>query len=64
MVDRLPEQRDFLRPGIHEFANLVDDILRRPMHFGPARVGDDAIGAEFVAAARDADIRLREIIAG
>ncbi len=34
------------------------------MDFGATRVGDDAIGAEFVAAASDADVGLGHVVAG
>ena len=64
MVDRLTEQRDFLRAGVGEHANFIDDILRRAMHLGATRVGDDAIRAEFIAAAGDADIGLRDFVGG
>ena len=62
MVDRLAEERDFARSGGDEFGDFVDDVLRRAMDFGAASVGDDAIGAEFIAAAGDADVRLGEVI--
>ena len=56
MVDGLPEERDFANAAGDEYFHFVDDVARRTMHLGAAGIGDDAIGAEFIAAAGDADI--------
>ena len=63
-ADQVGEAAAAIRPGIHILAEQDDlasaaldqltrfgnDVAPRPRDFGAARVGDDAIGAEFVAA--------------
>ncbi len=62
VVDRLAEQRDFACAGGDEFLDFFDDVFRGAMNFRAAGVGDDAVGAEFVAAAGDADVGLGNIV--
>jgi len=64
VVDGLAQQRDFKRAGIGEFGDFIDDVLRRAVNFWAAGVGDDAVGAEFITAARDADVGLCGCIGG
>src|SRR6478609_8144569 len=63
VVNRLPQERHFLDPGIDQLSHLVNDILRRSVDLGPAGEGDDTVSAVFVAAPRDPDIRLEEVVA-
>src|SRR3546814_12385775 len=56
-VDVLAEQRDFLRARIDQRLRLIDDRGERPRNLGAARIGHDAIGAEFVAAFLDGEER-------
>ena len=58
VVDGLAEQRDLAHAGVGEANHFLDDVRRRAVHFGPASVGDDAVGAELVAPASDADVGL------
>ena len=62
MIDRLPQQRDFLGARVDELSNFVDDVSRRAMHLRAARVGNDAVSAEFVTPARDAHVGLGQIV--
>ena len=56
MVDGLAEQCYFDDACICEFFAFIDNVVGWPVHFCAAGEGDDAVGAEFVAAARDAHI--------
>jgi hypothetical protein len=49
-VHVLPDQRHFAHAGIDQAFDLADDLGDRPRHFAAARIGDDAEGAELVAA--------------
>ena len=49
-VDVLADQRDLADAGVGQPLRLGDDLGDRPRHFGAARVGHDAEGAELVAA--------------
>ncbi len=49
-VDGLAEEGDLLAPLVGELPDLGDDVLGRPALLGPADAGDDAVGAELVAA--------------
>src|SRR3546814_11169442 len=49
-VDVLAEQRDLPRPARDQRPRYGDQIGKGPAGLRPARIGDDAIGAEFVAA--------------
>ena len=49
-VDVLAQQRDLAHAARHQIARLGQKPLRRTADFGPARIGDDAKGAELVAA--------------
>ena len=49
-VDVLPEQGDLARAGDGQGACLGQHLCRRSRIFGAARIGDDAKGAELVAA--------------
>jgi hypothetical protein len=53
VVDGLPQEGDLDDTVIGEALALVDDVVRRPVHLGPAREGDHAIRAELVAPAGD-----------
>jgi hypothetical protein len=64
VVDGLAEEGDFEGTGVGEFADFVDDVLWRAVDFGAAGVWDDAVGAEFVAAAGDADVGLGDVVGG
>ena len=64
VIDRLPQQRHFAHAGVGQSFDFVDNIPRRTMNLRPARVGNDAVGAEFIAAAGDADVGLRDIVVG
>jgi hypothetical protein len=64
VIDGLAEESDLRRPGVGEFADFVDDVLRGAMDFSAAGVGDDAVGAEFIAAAGDTNVSLRAVVAG
>ena len=55
-VDRLAEELDLLAAGRDQRARLAQDLARRRAALAPARVGDDAEGAELVAAALDRDV--------
>ena len=46
----LAEQDDLARAGVDQRLRFGDDVVPRPRDFGAARIGHDAIGAEFVAA--------------
>src|SRR3546814_16268669 len=48
--DVLAEQRDLARPARDQRPRLGNQIGEGPARLGAARIGDDAIGAEFVAA--------------
>ena len=56
VVDGLAQERDLDHARIGEHLDLVDDVPGRAVDLGPTGVGDDAVGAELVAAAGDADI--------
>jgi hypothetical protein len=56
VVDGLAEERDFDDACVSEFLAFINDGLRRAMDFSAAGIGHDAIGAELVAAARDAHV--------
>ena len=58
-VDGLADERDFLAALIGEDAGFGDDLLGRAALLGAAGHGDDAVGAEFVAADLDAEIGLK-----
>jgi len=58
VVDGLAKQRDFHSTGAHKPAYLLDDGLRRAVYLGAAGHRHDAKRAEFVAAPRDAYVRL------
>ena len=51
----LAEQGDFARAARRPAPGLVEDRRPRPGDFGAARIGHDAIGAEFVAAFLDGE---------
>ena len=57
-VDGLAEQGDLLDPLVGELPRLVDDRAGGPALLGAADRGDDAVGAELVAAHHDPDERL------
>ena len=57
VIDGLTQERDLDDARVGEFAAFVDDVIRRAVDFGPAREGNDAVGAELVAASRDSDVR-------
>ena len=54
-VDVLAEERDLAHALVGEARGLGDDRVDRPRDFGAARVGDDAEGAELVAAFLDGE---------
>ena len=56
VVDGLAEECDFDDTVIGELLALVHNVVGVAVDFGPASVGYDAVGTEFVAAARDADV--------
>src|SRR5690606_13715983 len=49
-VHILTEQRDLAYPACNKSARLGDQITKGPARLGAARIGNDAISAEFVAA--------------
>src|SRR5262249_21937110 len=57
-VDGLAEQGDLLAALGGQLADLGGDVLGRAALFGAADAGDDAVGAELVAADHDADVGL------
>ena len=59
VVDRLAQQRHFEYARVGELPHLLDDVLGGAVDFWPASIGDNAIRAEFVAAAGDPDVCLR-----
>ena len=56
VVDGLSEEGDFEYAGVDEFAAFVEDVIGRAVDFGATGVWDDAVGAEFIASAGDADV--------
>ena len=58
MIDGLAEEGDLQAPGGDEFAGFFEDGVGGARDFRAAGVGDDAVGAELVAAADDADVGL------
>ena len=54
-VHILPQQRDLARAAVDQRLGFIDDRAPAPADFGAARVGDYAIGAEFVAALHDGE---------
>ena len=52
-VHILAEQGDLFRPGIDQRLRFIDNRAPGPRNLGAARIGNDAIGAEFVAAFLD-----------
>ena len=55
-VDGLAEQGDFFYTVFGELAAFVNDVIDGPRAFAAADVGYDAIAAEVVAAAHDANV--------
>ena len=51
-----PSSCTSLTPAADQRAHLAEDLARRCAPLAPARVGDDAEGAELVAAALDRDV--------
>jgi hypothetical protein len=51
----LAEQYNLFRPAGDQCTGLVDHILPRPRDFGAARIGNDTVSAEFVAAFLDGE---------
>ncbi len=54
-VDVLTEQGDFLESLAAQVGHLVENALHAAATFAATGIGDDAVGAEIVAAAHDAD---------
>ena len=52
-VDVLPKKGDFLRAALNQRPALCENVLRLTAAFPPTDVGDDAVGAEIVAAVHD-----------
>src|SRR5690606_35164486 len=52
-VDVLAEQGDLACTVLDQFLGFLQQIIERPRNFGAAGVGNDAIGAELVAAFLD-----------
>ncbi len=52
-VDRLAQQGHFQAALVDQLADLGHDLFRRPALLGTADAGDDAVGAELVAAEHD-----------
>ena len=55
-VDVLAEQVDFKRAGFYQPARFFQHVFHRPRSFHPAGIGNDAVGAEVVAAFLDGKI--------
>src|SRR3546814_10022842 len=62
-VDVLPEQRDFAHAARNERRRLGDQVGERPADLGAARIGHDAVSAEFVAAFLHGQERRRALAA-
>src|SRR5262249_20409424 len=56
VVDGLAQEGDLDDAGVGQALALVDDVVGGAVDLGAAGEGDDAVGAELVAAARDADV--------
>ncbi len=54
-IDVLADHRDLADAGIRQALRFLDDLCDRTRHFGAARIGHDAEGAELVAAFLDGD---------
>ena len=54
-VDVLAEEGDVLIPGLDEAARLCHDVVKAPGALPAPDVGDDAVGAEVVAAVHDGE---------
>src|SRR5688572_27930102 len=49
-IDGLAKQRDLSHSGIDEASDFSNDFARCPITFWAYRVGNDAVGAAFIAA--------------
>lgn len=61
-IDVLPEEGDLLIAGVNEFFTLLDDALWGAGDLLAPGVGDDAVGAELIAAPDDRDKSLHFIV--
>ena len=61
VIDDLPEQLDFPRPGVRRLPRVGEDVGDRPHPLVAARVRHDAEGAELVAAFDDRDVGLQRV---
>ena len=52
-LDGLAEERHFAHAAVHEVRDLLADLVDGPAGLAAAAVGDDAVGAELVAAVDD-----------
>ncbi len=64
VVDGLSEEGDFEAAGVDEFFGFFEDGVGGAGDFSATGVGDDAVGAEFIAAANDADVGLKFLFVG